>query len=401
MAWVLYVLYNRDMELFCDEQVVRILGVKVRGAYARTLIDMEETKSGLRPLCSGFSKTAIEERIQAIMKIKKLSIGAILAAIVLVVGVTTVFATSATTAEDSPAEHVQAEGPITAIPEEKSAKELLKEYAPFGVTEENGDLYYHGELIRYFLDGYEQDETVISRHEAYNSKGTVDVHTVRRDKQNADGSTELFGPIVDIVADSQEKFDQRVFSFVTGDAVAEEAVLATAMEAADFVETDAAADTVMQTAVVTEAAADDTEGGGVSFPELFERFAAYGIDYVEENGQSGRGNVYYQGKPVKTFVDISPTGSFSFQSGDGGELNVQTVYDKNGTLAGLKTRSDLEMEDTLLHVQAHQESWKSWEETLSPYVPYGLEYTYNPTENDGDGELHMSWQGKEIRGIMG
>lgn len=415
MAWVLYALYNRDVELFCDEQVVRKLGVKVRADYARALIDLEETKCGLRPLCSGFSKTAIEERIRSIMKIKKLSIGAVLAAIVLVVGVTTVFATSAATVEDSPAEHVQADGPITAIPEETSAKELLKEYAPFGVTEENGDLYYHGELIRYFLDGYEQDETVISRHEEYNSKGTVDVHTVRRDKQNADGSAELFGPIVDIVADSQEKFDRRVFSFVTGDAVAEEVTEetaqtagttadahreATAMEAAVLVETDDAADTKVQVAAVTEAVADDTEEGGVSFPELFGRFRAYGIDYIEENGQSGRGNVYYEGKPVKTFVDISPTGSFTFRSGDGGELNVQTVYDKNGTLTGLKTRSDLELEDTLLHVQAQQETLKIWEETLAPYVPFGLEYTYDPVGNDGDGDMYMSWQGKEVRGIM-
>lgn len=92
-AWLLYTLANRDIELACDEAVVRLLGRP--GAYARTLLRMEETKTGCRPLYSHFSQNAIEERIKAIMKLKKTSALASVCALLLVAGVTTVFATSA------------------------------------------------------------------------------------------------------------------------------------------------------------------------------------------------------------------------------------------------------------------------------------------------------------------
>ena len=59
------------------------------------LISMEETRSGLNPLSNNFSKNAIEERITAIMKIKKLSILSFALALALVVCVTTAFAASA------------------------------------------------------------------------------------------------------------------------------------------------------------------------------------------------------------------------------------------------------------------------------------------------------------------
>lgn len=45
-----------------------------KSAYAMTLIRMEETQSGQNFLCNNFSKNAIEERIVAIMKIKKTSL---------------------------------------------------------------------------------------------------------------------------------------------------------------------------------------------------------------------------------------------------------------------------------------------------------------------------------------
>ena len=95
LVWVMYVLANRDIELSCDEAVVRLFGENTKAAYARTLISMEETRSGLAPLCNNFSKNAIEERITAIMKMKKTSIAAVLLAAVLVCGLSVGFATSA------------------------------------------------------------------------------------------------------------------------------------------------------------------------------------------------------------------------------------------------------------------------------------------------------------------
>ena len=94
-VWVMYILFNRDIELACDESVIRQFGEKSKSAYSLMLINMEATKSGLLPFCNNFSKNAIEERITAVMKIKKTSLLAICIAAILIVGVTTTFATSA------------------------------------------------------------------------------------------------------------------------------------------------------------------------------------------------------------------------------------------------------------------------------------------------------------------
>ena len=98
LVWVMYVLFNRDLELSCDESVVRLLGLSSKSDYARVLISMEAKKSGLMPLYNNFSRNAIEERIKSIMKIRKTSLFAILAAVIVVVGLTAVFVTSARSA---------------------------------------------------------------------------------------------------------------------------------------------------------------------------------------------------------------------------------------------------------------------------------------------------------------
>lgn len=95
LVWAMYILANRDIELSCDEAVVHQFGNNTRATYAKILISMEETRSGFTPLCNNFSKNAIEERITAIMKIKKTTILSLVVAVALVIGTVTVFATSA------------------------------------------------------------------------------------------------------------------------------------------------------------------------------------------------------------------------------------------------------------------------------------------------------------------
>ncbi len=95
LVWVMYVLANRDLELSCDETVLRRFVGDVRAAYARVLIRMEAARGGFAPLCNHFGKNAIEERITAIMKTKRITIVSLGLAALLVAGTVTVFATSA------------------------------------------------------------------------------------------------------------------------------------------------------------------------------------------------------------------------------------------------------------------------------------------------------------------
>ena len=94
LAWVMYVLANRDLELSCDELVMDTLGGRAKASYALTLINMEEARSRCFSPYNHFSKLAIEERIEAIMKYKKASILALALTVALVVGATAAFATS-------------------------------------------------------------------------------------------------------------------------------------------------------------------------------------------------------------------------------------------------------------------------------------------------------------------
>lgn len=103
LVWVLFVLAGRDIELCCDEAVVRATGIDRKKDYALALINLEERRSRFAPLCTSFSKNGVEERIKGIMKWKKATVFSIVLALVLVAGTVTVFATSAMGSGEEPA----------------------------------------------------------------------------------------------------------------------------------------------------------------------------------------------------------------------------------------------------------------------------------------------------------
>ena len=125
----MYVLANRDIELSCDETVIRQFGENTRAAYAKVLISMEETRSGFTPLCNNFSRNAIEERITAIMKTRKTTVVSLVLAAVIVAGTTTVFATSAL---------AESKGSMdTNYYETETSEGVLTSY-----TDDNGEIHY-------------------------------------------------------------------------------------------------------------------------------------------------------------------------------------------------------------------------------------------------------------------
>lgn len=116
LVWAMYFRANQDLELACDEMVVRTLGLDSRKRYARALLSAAE--NGFFPLCTTYAaKSHMEERIRAIMKIRKQSLAAVLAALLLVAGITAVFATSRVPAElDSLPQAVQGDPPPVSEP---------------------------------------------------------------------------------------------------------------------------------------------------------------------------------------------------------------------------------------------------------------------------------------------
>ena len=207
LVWVMYLLFNRDIELSCDETVLHLLGRNRRSDYALALIDMEEQKGGFASFASGFGRNAIEERIRAIMKMKKASLITILAAVVVVACVSILFATSAKnnpidtelpssesetvsdkilTDDDQMKQEVSVKtSKKTFSPAERFAE--LEKYGVMFVPSETdstkGDLYYNGELVKYFADPnpngdfsfYSETEgSNLSLYITYHNDGTMD-----------------------------------------------------------------------------------------------------------------------------------------------------------------------------------------------------------------------------------
>ena len=71
LVWLMVRLANCDLELACDEAVLRVLGPESRKAYALTLLDMAQRTPKPAPLCSSFAKSSVEERIRAILSFKR------------------------------------------------------------------------------------------------------------------------------------------------------------------------------------------------------------------------------------------------------------------------------------------------------------------------------------------
>ncbi len=378
MVWVLYVLFNRDLELSCDETVVRLHGAGTRADYARALIRMEEYKNGPAPFCSSFNRNAMEERILAIMKMKKWTARAAAASAATVFAVGVLFATSAQAAvrgaDNGPAE----EYPVSAVNWDEERK-LLEGFQKHGISyDSGGKMYYNGERVRWFWDGYEiwEDGQLLGwsmRYEYLDKDGTVDVRTLHDRIDNGDGSYDLYGPLSDIVPYSQAEFNSRTYDELKARA---QATTAYADDSAVLVEepaypgTAVSVDGVIDSVAYGEATGVFTtdEGGylvqaddelsvsegtyserayviaspdtdlsqGRTFEEIFAEYRPYGITYHEKDGDR---NVYYNGELTAQFVDLQPDGGvFSFASTGGkfSTLVVQTVYDKQGKLTGVE-----------------------------------------------------------------
>ena len=156
-VWLLYVLGNRDMELRCDEAAVLALGEDSRERYALALIRMAEKQCV--PLCGFAHRNGMEERIKAIMSVKRKSLLACFIALALVLGITTAFATSAKPPEaDRPGHEDIIDGDLLTKSSAESAAlwdETLAPYKPFGLTWTFDDPDLDGNGLSMTWEGHE------------------------------------------------------------------------------------------------------------------------------------------------------------------------------------------------------------------------------------------------------
>lgn len=83
LVWLAYRLFERDMEMSCDEEVVKLINRELRADYCSSLVNYarlsNRPKSMIVPV--GFGKKDVKVRIESIMKYRELSKKASIAAI--------------------------------------------------------------------------------------------------------------------------------------------------------------------------------------------------------------------------------------------------------------------------------------------------------------------------------
>lgn len=89
LLWLSYVLFCRDIELACDEKVIRELGEESKKPYSGALINCSVPRRVIAACPIAFGETGVKRRIQSVLKYKKPTFWIILtaAAVFVVVGI--------------------------------------------------------------------------------------------------------------------------------------------------------------------------------------------------------------------------------------------------------------------------------------------------------------------------
>jgi beta-lactamase regulating signal transducer with metallopeptidase domain len=84
LAWVAFVLLCADMEMSCDERVLRELGMDVKADYSQTLLSLSMNRRILSASPLAFGEGGIKERVKNVLNFKKRSRVIIIVAVALV-----------------------------------------------------------------------------------------------------------------------------------------------------------------------------------------------------------------------------------------------------------------------------------------------------------------------------
>lgn len=367
-VWVMYALANRDLELSCDEAVVRQLGPDRRRAYAAALIRMEERRGGPAPLINHFSKNAMEERIVAIMKIRKTPLTALILAVTLVAGVTIALATTAEPGRSEPPAGSQLDNPDKTTTEVWHVTSYVDPYdgktyysADSGQTWQEGDPfaaagYAYDDVDWWTAEEYEtwlaeQKKELQSMLGERSWNPTEGWYTWDQDRIDAAiaGNEQLLReikegklvskPTQDGDTMIQFSYDPRAVQTVTDDS-----------------------------ALAADAAAYTDEGDTEQTKLLLDAYAPFGLRYDMDVSTARKLSMSWQGKPVHSVFDAKK-GVWIANNMRGLDLgpdaiDLRAVYNSNGVLTGLE------------EVQGSAESGgeRSQEDLLAEYGHYGISF---------------------------
>lgn len=107
LVWLGYSLMIRDMEMSCDEKVLKSLGEDDKKSYGLTLVSVGSSKKFAASAPLSFGENVVEERIVNILKFKKSKIAVVVLCIIACVAVAAICLTNARTEKDDYGEFEQ------------------------------------------------------------------------------------------------------------------------------------------------------------------------------------------------------------------------------------------------------------------------------------------------------
>lgn len=314
--WAMYILFVRDLEIACDEKVIKKFGKESSSEYAYALVYFAENPDSVSSVYfNSFSKNSLEERIVLIMNKKTIGIMSCVAAVAIVVAVMLVFIVSP--------KNVSAEDD-TIAKEEKELK-LYDIYKEYGITFNEGkdELYYNGKLVRVFEDEVNFDDGTSTGNLHYTPEGKIDIQVVRKEDLSLESIKQLSADEFDTrnIEEIKRKMEER--DTITGEAVDETYPdMSEKMKDKDK---------------FTGEAVDETYPDA-NMEETYGAYKEFGLEY-----DSGRDCLIFDGKVVRSFVDAYKEGTVEGEAltryDERGVIDVKTVRDfKNGgTLIRLET----------------------------------------------------------------
>lgn len=338
LVWIMYLLFNRDLELSCDEKVIAILGENEKQNYALALIHLAEQKTGIYMLYNGFGNNAIKERISAVMKYRKVSVLGIGFSVILILASANVFAVAKTsentkssyedekqvktensnevtkqestdnsyevTNQENTVNSFEAANQVTTDNSYEAAKqvntlltddlvEILKLYEPFGLSYDfqEDEMYYKGNIVRELYD--EKTGTFIARTLGDSFlEGSIDVRCIYQDNT-----------LISLRIATEEEYNQRT----------EERIARSKKNKASQPN-----ETLEMANLIYESA---------QFPE----YEKLGLSYYEEKGK-----LIYKEQIVGYFMDELEEDTYCRFTDYTGTIGIKAVRDKDNSLTGFE-----------------------------------------------------------------
>ena len=94
LMWLAYVLLCRDIELACDEKVIKELGNEQRADYMQALVACSVNRRMIAACPLAFGEVGVKERVKSVMNYKKPAFWVIIIAVIICVGVAVCFLTN-------------------------------------------------------------------------------------------------------------------------------------------------------------------------------------------------------------------------------------------------------------------------------------------------------------------